>query len=150
MRGAVIGALMYERLAKTAKAAEKMAASGEVEFSPCHEHSAVGPMAGIVSYSMPVFIVRNETNGNLSYSTLNEGLGKVLRYGAYSPEVIKRLRWMEKTLYPTLKKAVEHTKGIDLKTIIAQALHMGDEVHNRNRAGTSLFFRLLAGGRAGG
>lgn len=144
MRGAVIGALMYEKLAKTAKAAEKLAASGEIEFSPCHEHQAVGPMAGIVSYSMPVFIVKNETFGNLSFSTLNEGLGKVLRYGAFSPEVITRLKWMEKTLYPALKKAVEHTKGIDLKTIIAQALHMGDEVHNRNRAGTSLLYRALA------
>ncbi|MFA6584336.1 MAG: DUF1116 domain-containing protein [Elusimicrobiaceae bacterium] len=144
MRGAVLGALIYEGLAQTPEEAETLAKSGKIEFAPCHEHSAVGPMAGIVSFSMPVFMVKNAQFGNMAYSTLNEGLGKVLRYGAYGPEVIKKLKWMEETLYPVLKKAVESTGGIDLKNIIAQALHMGDEVHNRNRAGTSLLYRAIA------
>lgn len=145
MKGAVIGALIYEGIAKDQTEAEVLAANGKIEFSPCHEHQAVGPMAGIVSASMPVFIVKNAEFGNLTYSTQNEGLGKVLRYGAFSSEVIERLKWMEKTLYPTLKKAIESKKeGIDLKSIILQALHMGDEVHNRNRAGTSLLYRAIA------
>ena len=101
-------------------------------------------MAGIVSPSMPVFIIKNEEFGNTAFTTQNEGLGKVLRYGAFSEEVIKRLKWMEQVLYPTLKQAIEHAGKIDLKAIIAQALHMGDEVHNRNRAATSLFYRALA------
>ncbi|HBC47027.1 MAG TPA: hypothetical protein DCZ43_08275, partial [candidate division Zixibacteria bacterium] len=104
----------------------------------------VGPMAGIISQSMPVFIVKNETFGNLSFGTMNEGLGKVLRYGAYSDDVIIRLKWMETVLYPTLKKAIEKIGSIDLKSIISQALHMGDELHNRNRAATSLLYRVLA------
>lgn len=144
MRGAVIGALIYEGLAKTPEEAEKLAAGGSIQYSPCHEHCAVGPMAGIVSASMPVFILKNETYGNFAYATMNEGLGKVLRYGAYSEEVIARLKWMEATLYPTLRAAVQKLGKIDLKNIIAQALHMGDEVHNRNRAATSLLFRQLA------
>ena len=144
MRGGVIGALLYEGMAKTAEEAEKLAASGGIEYSPCHEHGAVGPMAGIISPSMPVFIVKNEEHGNLAYATMNEGLGKVLRYGAYGPEITQRLKWMEETLYPALKKAIEKLGRVDLKNIIAQALHMGDEVHNRNRAATSLLFRLLA------
>lgn len=144
MRGAVMGALVYEGRAKDAAEAEKLAASGAIEYAPCHEHSAVGPMAGIVSASMPVFIVKNEQFGNHAYATMNEGLGKVLRYGAYSDEVITRLKWMEQVLYPTLQKALARLERVDLKNIIAQALHMGDEVHNRNRAATSLFFRLLA------
>jgi len=143
-RGAIIGALIYERLATTPEEAEKLAASGEIEYAPCHEHSSVGPMAGIISPSMPVFIVRNEKYGNTAYCTLNEGLGKVLRYGAFSEEVIIRLKWMEDVLYPVLKKAVEKIGKLDIKNIIAQALHMGDEVHNRNRAGTSLLYRSLA------
>jgi hypothetical protein len=101
-------------------------------------------MAGIVSPSMPVFIVRNEERGNFAFATINEGLGKVLRYGAYGPEISARLRWMEQTLYPVLARAIERLGRIDLKNIIAQALHMGDEVHNRNRAATSLLFRQLA------
>jgi hypothetical protein len=143
-KGAVIGALIYEGMAKTPEEAEKLAASDEIEYAPCHEHDTVGPMAGIVSASMPVFIVKNEEYGNLAFCTQNEGLGKVLRYGAYSNEVINRLKWMEQTMYPILKKAIENLGKIDLKNIIAQALHMGDEVHNRNRAGTSLFYRAIA------
>lgn len=143
MRGAIMGALKYEGLATNDEEAEKLASSGEIEYAPCHEHSAVGPMAGIISASMPVFIIKNETYGNYAFCTLNEGLGKVLRYGAFSIEVIEKLKWMENVLYPTLKKAVELTGKIDLKAMIAQALHMGDEVHNRNRAGTSLFYRAI-------
>ena len=144
MRGAVIGALIYEGRAKTASEAEALASSGRISYAPCHEHSAVGPMAGIISASMPVFVIKNERYGNLAYATQNEGLGKVLRYGAFSAEVIERLKWMESVLYPTLKRAVEHLGQIDLMSLIAQALHMGDEVHNRNRAGTSLLIRQLA------
>jgi hypothetical protein len=144
MRGAVVGALIYEGLAKNPADAEKLAGSGQIEYAPCHEHAAVGPMAGIVSASMPVFVIKNEEFGNYSYATMNEGLGKVLRYGAFSEEVIARLRWMETALYPSLKATVESLGSIDLRSIIAQALHMGDEVHNRNRAATSLFYRTIA------
>lgn len=144
MRGGIIAALMYEGMAENPEDAEKLAASGDVEFAPCHEHSTVGPMAGIVSESMPVFVLKNEEYGNLAYCTMNEGLGKVLRYGAYGEDVIERLRWMEMVLYPNLKRAILDVGKIDLKNIIAQALHMGDEVHNRNRAATSLLYRTLA------
>ncbi len=143
-RGAIIGALIYEGLAENTREAEQIASSGEIEYAPCHEHSTVGPMAGIVSTSMPVFVLKNEEYGNYAYCTMNEGLGKVLRYGAFSEEVIKKLKWMDTVLYPALKKAIEKIERIDLKNIIAQALHMGDEVHNRNRAATSLFYRIIA------
>ena len=149
-RGAVMGALMYEGLAADAAAAEALAASDEVEFAPCHHYHAVGPMAGVISPSMPVFIMRNETTGDVAYATQNEGLGRVLRYGAYGPEVIARLRWMEQVLYPMLEAALQRTGPIDLRSMIAQALHMGDECHNRNKAGTSLFLRAIAPAIAGG
>ena len=143
-RGAVMGALVHEGLAKDEREAAELAASGEVEFAPCHHYHSVGPMAGIVSPSMPVFIIENETFGNVAYATQNEGLGRVLRYGAFGPDVYERLRWMEDVLYPTLKAAVESIDGgIDLRALISQALHMGDECHNRNRAGTSLFLRAV-------
>jgi hypothetical protein len=142
MKGAVIGALIYEGMAKDRAEAESLAP--KMDYSPCHEHASVGPMAGIISPLMPVFIIKNETFGNNSYTTMNEGLGKVLRYGAYGDDVITRLKWMESVLYPTLKKAIEKIGSIDLKNIISQALHMGDELHNRNRAATSLLYRALA------
>ncbi len=143
-RGAVMGALVYEGLAADEAEAEKLAASGGIEFSPCHHHHAVGPMAGIVSPRMPVFILENTAFGNRAFATQNEGLGKVLRYGGLGPEVYARLLWMETDLYPALDRALQTLAGgIDIKALIAQALHMGDEGHNRNRAGTSLFLRAI-------
>ncbi len=144
MKGAVMGALIYEGFAKTPEEAEKVAASPEIEYAPWHEHNGVGPMAGVATASMPVWIVENKTHGNRAYCTLNEGLGKVLRYGAYSEEVIARLNWMRDVLGPVLRETLEIKGEINLKSMIAQALQMGDEVHNRNRAGTSLLFRELA------
>lgn len=144
MRGAVIGAIIYEGLAEDPKGAEELASSGEVEFSPWHEHDGVGPMAGVATSRMPVWIIEDKTHGNKAYCTLNEGLGKVLRYGAFSSEVIDRLRWMERDLAPLLQEALKLRGPINLKSLIAQAMQMGDEVHNRNRAGTSLFIREIA------
>jgi hypothetical protein len=143
-RGAVMGALVYEGLVKTPKEAASMIERGEVVFDPCHHHHAVGPMAGVISPSMPVWIIENLEFGNRAYCTLNEGLGKVLRYGAYGEEVYARLHWMHDVLYPTLADAVARAGPVDLRSMIAQALHMGDECHNRNRAGTSLLLRALA------
>jgi hypothetical protein len=101
-------------------------------------------MAGIMTASMPVWIIQNETYGNHAFATLNEGLGKVLRYGAYSEEVLDRLHWMANELAPILHKAIGRHGPIDMRGIIVQALQMGDEGHNRNRAGTSLMIRELA------
>jgi hypothetical protein len=145
MKGAVIGALIFEGLARDEKQAEEVALSGEIEFSPCHHHRAVGPMAGVISPSMSVYIIENETYGNRSFSVMNdEGFVKSLRMGAYSPDVIERLRWMERVFYPALDRAIRFLSSVDLKIIIAQALQMGDEVHSRHRSATSLFFRIIA------
>lgn len=144
MKGAVIGALIYEGLAKDGEGAERLAASGEIEFSPNHEHNSIAPMAGIISPNMPVFIMKNITYGNYSYSNVNEGQGKCLRFGAYGDEVIERLHWMRNVVYPVLNEAIELSGGIDFKGIVTQALQMGDDNHNRNKASTSLLMRELA------
>lgn len=145
MQGAIIGALIYEGLAKDQEDAIKVATSGKITFDSAHHHQAVGPMAGIISASMPVHVLYNETHKNYSYCTINEGLGKVLRYGANSKEVLDRLKFMEETVMPVLNEAVELADGIDIKAIITQALHMGDECHNRNKASSALFLREVAG-----
>ena len=143
MQGAVTGAILLEGWAGDPEGARALAASGEIVFEPNHHHACVGPMAGVTSPSMPVWIVRDAEHGRTAYCNLNEGLGKVLRMGAYAPEVLERLRWMEGVLAPTLKAALEHREGLPLKPLMAQALHMGDEVHNRNVAASSLLLRAL-------
>ncbi|MET8156939.1 DUF1116 domain-containing protein [Sphaerisporangium sp. NPDC005289] len=144
MRGALIGAAVFEGLAADAEEAERLLVSGGVRLDPCHHHRTVGPMAGVVSPSMWMFEVVDEEHGGTAYCSLNEGLGKVLRYGAYGPEVVERLRWMGEVLGPVLAAALALTGPVDLRSLIAQALQMGDELHNRNRAATSLFARELA------
>ncbi len=100
-------------------------------------------MTGVISSSMPTFLVRNETHGNISFSNMNEGLGKVLRFGAFNEDVLHNLKWMDQVLGPSLREAIKQSDGINLNIILQKALHMGDECHNRNVASTSLFTRLL-------
>jgi len=141
LRGALIGAMLYEGRADDA---EQAATRGRLlSLSPCHHHGAVGPMAGVVSPSMPVAVIEDAGGSGVAYATLNEGLGKVLRYGAVDDEVVDRLRWMEQVFAPTLQAAIRRRGAIDLQVLIAQALQMGDDGHNRNRAATSLFLRQI-------
>ena len=140
-QGAITGAILYEGWASSLEAAEKLAASGGVALDPCHEHGAVGPMAGIISPSMPVWVVENTNHGNRAYCNLNEGLGKVLRFGANSPDVIERLRWLGSEFFRTMQVAVRALADANLKPLMAQALHMGDELHNRNAAASGLMFK---------
>lgn len=142
MVGALIGASLFERWAATPSEAEQLLSSGQVELVPCHHRGAVGPMAGVVAPSMPVLVV--EDGGRRAFASLNEGLGKVLRFGAFDDEVVTRLRWMRDTLGPVLDAALKAFGPIDTTSLIGQALAMGDEGHNRNVAATSLLTRRLA------
>ena len=144
MRAAVTGALRYEEWAGSEEEADALAASGKIRFYPNHDFNAVGPMTGITSPSMPVFVVENKTFGNKASCTLNEGLGKVLRFGANDGTVIKRLHWLQNVLAPLLREAVRRSGGIELRPLMARALSMGDEMHQRNVAATSLFLRQLS------
>jgi hypothetical protein len=146
MRGALIGAVLFEGLADTAEDAEQRLAAGEFTLEPCHHRGGVGPMAGVVSPSMWLYVLRDEVHDATSWCSLNEGLGKVLRYGAYGPEVIDRLHWMTRVLGPILSQAVRSTGPIDIRSIITQMLQMGDEGHNRNRAGSLMLLRELLPG----
>lgn len=144
LRGAVIGGLIYEGLAADERQAVAMAEGGEIEFAPCHHYQAVGPMAGITTASMPVYIIENKATGTRAFSNLNEGYGKVLRYGAFSEDVQARLRWLADVYAPIAGAALERSGGIDMKSLIAQQIQMGDEGHNRNKAGSAIFARVLA------
>ena len=144
LRGAIIGAMLFEGIAKSEAEATSMVERGEVEFDSCHHHGAVGPMAGVISASMKVYVVENAEHGNKSFSNLNEGYGKVLRYGAYSEEVLKKLHWMNDVLGSALADALASSNGIDMRALMGEALHMGDEGHNRNKAGSLLYLKLIS------
>ena len=145
MRGALIGACLFEGWATDAEDAERILAAGEITLDPCHHHRAVGPMAGVTSPSMWMWCLKDPVNGGEAFSNLNEGLGKVLRMGAYNDEVLTRLAWMRDVLGPILCDAVRSmTDPLDAKSILAQMLQMGDEGHNRNRAGSLMTLRELS------
>lgn len=144
MRGAVCGIAVFEGWAKDLREAEEAAAAGRFAFQPNHHFSAVGPMTGMTTMSQPVFIVENKTFGNRAFCTINEGLGKVMRFGGNDKEVLDRLRWTAEVLGPALAAALRASGGIPLKSIIARGLAMGDEMHQRNVACSSLFLREIA------
>ena len=144
MKGAIIGGLIYEKLAKSADEALQLAESGQIDFVPCHSLGAVGPMAGIITPRMPLLIVENITHNTVGYASMNEGWGKTLRFGAYDENVIARLNWMEEELAPILNRALmTYPNGLNTKAIISRALHMGDECHNRDLAASSLFYKEI-------
>lgn len=145
LRGGLMAGAALEGLVDDPEDAPALFESGaSVSLEPCHHRSAVGPMAGVVTPSMWVFVLEDAASGQRTYCSLNEGLGKVLRYGAYSSEVLTRLRWMNGVLGPLLQKAVRRAGPVDVTGILTQMLQMGDEAHNRNRAGTLMLLRDLA------
>ena len=145
MQGSCVGAVMFEEWAETEEEARKMLENGEIKFIPCHHCNAVGPMGGITSPNMAVFVVENETGANRAYCTMNEGIGKVLRFGAYDEEVVNRLRWMRDVLGPTLGKALRSMEnGLAINPLIAKAIAMGDEFHQRNIAASLVFLKEMA------
>jgi hypothetical protein len=143
-RGAVAVGAVYEGLAPDPTEATRRLTAGAIRLAPCHAHAAVGPMTGIITASMPVLVVENRAAGNRAYVTINEGMGKVLRFGATQPEVLERLRWLRDELASALRAAIADAGGLDLNALIAQALQMGDELHMRNLASTALFVRAIA------
>lgn len=144
MKGAVIGAIKYEGLAETDEEAVALIEAGGIEFKHNHSMGAVGPMTGMITYSMPLYEVKNAAFDNLAYCTFNEGLGKVMRFGANDENVIKKLKWLEEVLAPALKKVLDKFGPMNLKVIITKALAMGDEMHQRNVAASAMFLKELA------
>jgi hypothetical protein len=143
MRGSITGACLYEGWASTPEEVEALAVSGELEFDSSHHRHSIGPMSGIITPSMEVNVVTNTVHNIETYSTLYMGIGKVLRHGAFDDEVLAKLRWMNQELAPLLKAALLNAGGIDLKSIVAQAVQMGDELHNRNKASNALLLTAL-------
>jgi Protein of unknown function (DUF1116) len=144
LQGAIAGIAVFEGWAPELAAAERLAASGAITFQPNHHFGAVGPMTGLTTRGQAVMVVENRAFGNRAFCTLNEGLGKVLRFGGNDPEVLQRLRWINAVLAPALGAALRRLGGIDLKGIVARGLTMGDEMHQRNVACSSLLLRALA------
>jgi hypothetical protein len=143
LQGAILGAAVYEGIAQDLEEAQKLIDIGKIKFRSNHSMGCVGPMTGMITYSMPLWEVTNTAFNNVAYSTFNEGIGKVMRFGANGPEVIERLKWIEEELAPAIKQALRLSGPISMKVIIAKALAMGDEMHQRNTGATSLFIREI-------
>jgi len=144
MQGAIAGIAVFEGWASDIDDAMVKAANGEFEFQPNHNHNAVGPMTGMTTRSQPTMVVLNRNSGNHAYCTINEGLGKVMRFGGNDASVLKRLAWLRDSLGPLMSKALQEGGGVDLKNVIARGLTMGDEMHQRNVACSGLLLRELS------
>jgi hypothetical protein len=144
MRGGMIGAALFEGIARTAQEAAALAVAGEIRFDAAQNYGAMAGGVGSITASMPVMVVEDKSNSNRSCHFLMEGLGKTLVAGAYDSEVLDRLHWFRGTFGPLLNEAIQILGGIDARELMAEALMRGDELHNRNRAATSLFVNKIA------
>ncbi len=140
-RGAVIGALLYEQLAKTPEEAEKLASSDQIEFHPNHDMGGVGGMTGIITPSTPLYIIENKPYQTIAYAGV---LTDRLIFGGYDAETLRQVKWTNTVLAPGLKVTLKHMGGVHIKALQAQALHMSDEMHNRSYAATALFVKTIA------
>lgn len=136
MRGAIVGTMIFEGFATSWNDALELIRKGGIDFSSNHDHDAVGPMAGVISPSLPILVVKDRSNGKTCYARFVENR---VQFGLFDQESVKVLRYWSEKLSPPLGKAIRKSKGIDLKPMMARALHMGDELHNRPAAGTLLF-----------
>jgi len=144
MQGAVCGIAVFEGWAKDLDDAAGLSAEGAFEFLPNHHFDAVGPMTGLTTLGQPLMVVENLATENRAYCAINEGLGKVMRFGGNDHEVLERLRWLRDKFGPALGRALRHLGGVPLKSLVARGLTMGDEMHQRNVACTGLTLRALA------
>ena len=145
MQGSCVGAILFEGWASDEAGARQLLEAGKIKLIPCHHVNAVGPMGGITSMHMPVLVVVNKENGNEAYCQMNEGIGAVLRFGAYNEQVVDRLHWMKDVLGPVLSKALSTIDGgLNINVLIAKAIAMGDEFHQRNIAASYAFLRDMA------
>jgi len=140
-RGAMIGVALFEEWAKSPEEAEKLLQSGAVKFEPNHHHQSVGPMAGTISVSMPVWVVENRAFRNRAFCRQVEGRQQ---FGEYSEGALEGLRLWRDVWAPSLRKGLQKREGLELKPLIAKALQMGDELHNRPVAASSLFANVMA------
>jgi hypothetical protein len=145
-RFAIAGAQVYEGTTEDVEEGQRKLASGDIHIASAHDNDAVAPMAGIVSPSMPMFVIENRKFRNKAYTNINEGVGKTktLRFGAFDEAVLKRLDWIRDVLAPSLRDAIRTSGGINLKQIIVEAIRRGDECHNRNKSASQILFQKVA------
>lgn len=144
LRGAIAGALLQMGRIRSLDMAKHAVASGEVRLSPANDANALATYGGVLSRRTPLLVVENRTSGVRAFAALNEGRGRALRYGANDPETLARLAWLEGEFAELLAEALRLSGGIDVFAILAQALHMGDEGHSRQKAASALFLNAIA------
>lgn len=147
-RRALIAACLFEEWVRSRSEAERLLAAGEIALAPGNEHGHVGPMTGVCSPSMPVWVVEDETSGTRACSTFNEGPGRTLWFGVGDDEAIERLRFFRDELGPLMARLLAQEGPIDVFSLAAQGLHMGDELHMRSQATGNLLIRKLVPGFA--
>lgn len=140
----IIGGVMFEGLASTPEEARSLIEKGEIIIDACHHHDSVGAGAGITTSSMPMMVVENETHHNRAYCNIFEsGALQGIKWGSYNEDIANHLRWEAEVLGPVLQTTIQAMGGLDVKSIIAKAVQMGDECHNRSVAASSIMFREI-------
>ncbi len=140
-KGAVIGAVLVEGLAKSPEEAEKLCLDGSIVLSPNHHHNGIGGMSGVVTRCTPLYIFKDFEHGHYAYAGC---LTDRIIFGGYDQKALDNAKWINTVFAPAMGEAIRLSGGIDIKAIQAKALHLGDELHNRSNGGTAEFVRQIA------
>jgi len=148
LRGAIIGAVLFEGIASTKEEAIACIEKGLITLESNNDHYSVGPMAGLITPSMSVYIIEDKSNGKFFYTNMSDNAansrGQSLRFGIFHKEAIQHLHWMENVQAPVFQKVIKALGEIDLRALIAESLHMADECHTRVKATSLLYMKAMA------
>jgi hypothetical protein len=143
LRRSMRAAVVAEGWAPDIADADRLLASGRVALEPANRHDACVPMVTAMGPSQPVWIVENAAGANRAFAPLNQGPGDTAWFGRDTPAAIERLRFLAVVAAPLLDDTVRSHGPIDVMSIAAQGLHMGDDVHIRLQGSTNLMLRDL-------
>lgn len=154
MRGAhrqgIVGALLFEGIARDEKEAVGMIEAGEIDIRAANDFNSGAPGSGITSSSMAVLVVEEKTSGIRAFAPPIEGAqgGGLGGWGVCNPAIRENLRRIADTFAPLFSRVLSACGGIDVKALFAEGLTMGDEEHTRQVATDALFFARMAAASA--
>lgn len=143
-RGMQNGALM-EGWAASRKEADRLLKRGDIHVDSALNYAAVGSGTGIITPSVPLLIVEDRRTKKRAGVFPAEGKfgGGFCGWGLYSKEIADNLRYLRERVYEPLSRLLEEEGGLELKSLIAESIEMGDENHSSQSAVDLLFLKKI-------
>src|SRR5262249_38118637 len=127
LRRSMRAAVVAEGWATTTQDAHRLLDRGEIGLSPANDHRVVVPMATALEPGAPLYVVENSAGRTTAYAPISQGPGEVAWFGCESPAAIERLRFLRQVAAPSIRRIIDQSGPLDVLSIAAQAIAMGDD-----------------------